>query len=488
MMCHASRIPLSTSAHSLAPTPPSPSAVIRLRPLLLPITVIGIILNVLRLLNTMRGTRKAMVVTVEDFFDAFIPTTPQKRTNKAFHGWDKFPSMGYHEISRRVSKFLNKTQLISGSSFIPIRERNRDVNVIWAALWPDGQAPVVERRAPQSVSLAHLFTMDLPIIFRNWNGEDPDGPFAMTLRESDVTDEQSALRAEVFERVLPLFMYQQRTHCFAIVVIDDSICILRVDRSGIVSTKPLSTSTRDGRVLYDFLDCYSRLSPEERGWDPTFETIPHDSPLGQHMRDRAKQIEGEDEAGTYARSVFAKSLDTTWPWLKIAVDDDTAAGGRREFLVGKPHYYTGDVFGRGSRGYVALDATDLDGRFVYLKDIWRPLKTGFEREGVTVKHLNERDVPHVPVLVCHGDVPGQTTKSRDLWIRYGPEDASEEFLDALSKHQHYRIVTRDVCKPLEDFTDSRKLVYAFWCCVHGEFIRKNLPPKYRKFHQNVTTY
>ena len=71
--------------------------------------------------------------------------------------------------------------------------------------------------------------------------------------------------------------------------------------------------------------------------------------------------------------------------------------------------------GRGTRGYVALDAGS--GALVWLKDTWRVDYEGVEREGDILGRLNEARIVNAPMLVCHGDVLDQTTQTPRLWER-----------------------------------------------------------------------
>ena len=163
---------------------------------------------------------------------------------------------------------------------------------------------------------------------------------------------------------------------------------------------------------------------------------------------------------------------------------DEVADSCHYFAVGKPHFYSGGVVGRGTCGYIAVPLDeknkpmplriDKDGKalplaeackfapagtddksqksdfrdvyFVYLKDAWRVDHPGIEKEGAVLHVLNEHKVPFVPTLLYHGDLAEQDTLSYSRWPAYHEK---EDPIDCpLKAHQHYRLVVAEVGKPL----------------------------------------
>ena len=113
-------------------------------------------------------------------------------------------------------------------------------------------------------------------------------------------------------------------------------------------------------------------------------------------------------------------------------------------------------------------AAPLKRKFYYLKDAWRVAHDGIEMEGLILEELNAGNVPFVPTVACHGDVPGfmQTTDWERFWHQYHPDKTEEEC--PLKKQRHYRVAVEEVGKTLEDFGDSsQSLVVAILCCLIG---------------------
>ena len=276
---------------------------------------------------------------------------------------------------------------------------------------------------------------------------------------------------------------QHRMFVFMLFFLGNSVRIARFDRSGVFVTRKFDYKA-NGSVLADFLCRYSRLSDAERGYDPSVSRILPNTLLYNAMCQRAKDKKADDPRD-YIRELFQKSLHAEWPWWKVEVHAHAPRGKTRnqrnhtvirKFVVGMPHFQAPGVAGRGTRGYVALPVRDDDtiaddAKFVYLKDAWRVDHNGIDQEGLTLQFLNDEHVEYVPTLLCHGDLPGQVTKSQDHWKAFHPEKEKVP----LKRHQHYRLVMKEVGLPLEEFKDnSSELCEAIFCCLKGMFYRSVL--------------
>ncbi|KAI0759291.1 hypothetical protein BD413DRAFT_675011 [Trametes elegans] len=186
--------------------------------------------------------------------------------------------------------------------------------------------------------------------------------------------------------------------------------------------------------------------------------------------------DGEDtRVFKYVRERFQASLENGWLRYKLRVGPE-----RRIFLVGKPTFCSRSQFGRGARGYIALDPRSR--RFVYLKDCWRPFGSDVKLEGEYINELNGgKAAPYVPRLLCHGDVaaaqgfptaPRPATGSKrtiddvmetDRQTPYPKEDDRT----ASSDYRHYRIVYKDVCLDFISFVSSEQLVRFTYQCIVG---------------------
>ncbi|KAI0776292.1 hypothetical protein BD413DRAFT_610960 [Trametes elegans] len=292
-------------------------------------------------------------------------------------------------------------------------------------------------------------------------------------------DEFDAIsRRKVLDRLLSelelIAQHQQRMFQYMVLFLGAFARILRADQSGIFVTDKFDYRGEDGLILAGLLRNLGRASPARRGFDTTATRVSPRSAEGKEMLRKGRDV-GEDD---HVKQMFSDSLDLHWPWWKLEVPDEMAinsapagpaavAGKRdshpgktRSYLVGKPYFQASGVIGRFTRGYVALEVTDprRPGQFVFLKDAWRVVSGGIEKEGVVLETLKENKVQFIPTVLCHGDITGQRSISQVHWPKYhkGCE---------LKTHQHYRLVVKEVCKPLYQFKDNTELAFVMWCCL-----------------------
>ncbi|KDQ59814.1 hypothetical protein JAAARDRAFT_153902, partial [Jaapia argillacea MUCL 33604] len=125
-----------------------------------------------------------------------------------------------------------------------------------------------------------------------------------------------------------------------------------------------------------------------------------------------------------------------------------------QFIVGRPHFRNDDVVGRATRGYVALNVETME--FVWLKDVWRI--RDLHKEGDVIYEMNEAQVPNVPTLVCHGDVEDQRTLTDKLLENKVQDRRMKGYI-------HYRLVVREVARPLWEFENGQELVQILGGCL-----------------------
>ncbi|KAI0311259.1 hypothetical protein OF83DRAFT_1177768 [Amylostereum chailletii] len=239
--------------------------------------------------------------------------------------------------------------------------------------------------------------------------------------------------------------FQSRSFVFSVVLMEDSARLIRWDRSGaIVTERFVWTNPTD--PLADFLGRFDRLSPEQRGHDPTSCTP-------------------TQEEATMARAAFAGSpsadVSPDEPLRKLTVRDDTT-NKLHSFIVGSPQWCSRSLAGRATSGYVAFDIKTK--YLVYLKDTWRIVGPGMQKEGDIYRRLHAKGVTHIAPMRCAGDVEGQRTRTQDfvseLWACGGAQ---------IAEHQRYRIVLGVVGRPLDSFKSTFELCQAIADAVEGEF-------------------
>lgn len=382
------------------------------------------------------------------------------------------------------------------------------------------------------------------------------------------------MRNQILDYARIVHEYQHRVCIFGLFVIGPEFRLMRFDHSGIIVTKK-ENYAQNPRPLLSFLAWFDSLSDEDQGLDPTAMLLTKGSRAYQLMDDFAKEhesdlphSEGETVDATpsppcdvptpapksdaparntrqqtkaaavisqmdesyldaveldnedprvfkYVRDQFRESLDHNWPRYKLEVGQGKM---KRIFLVGKPVWTAFWLFGRGTRGYVALDVKAR--RFAFLKDCWRPFYVDVKPEGCYLELLNEEASKdpriHVPIVIAHGDVAAQVTftasfaqarsaaakqanQARSEVPREDPpsptpasnlramdsafELATPHHASTASSHEleggqqsenrvyrHYRIAFKDVCLPFTAIRSSKQLVRGLYHCMMSTLV------------------
>ncbi|KAI9062415.1 hypothetical protein FKP32DRAFT_844644 [Trametes sanguinea] len=296
-------------------------------------------------------------------------------------------------------------------------------------------------------------------------------------------DKRQDVLGQVMCYAVLVFDNQHRTHHFTLLLLGPMARIMRWDRSGMLATKKFDY-TEKPEYLARFLWRFGRMTPEQRGHDPTAQRVLPGSDHYNLMHARAETVRRAEDGTVvdeHARQIFKDSLfiksspqeDGKPPvnlrpaplWRLTVVD----SGRLREFLVGLPHTTAGTLAGRGTRTYVAVDLAHRDGPFVYLKDAWRVDHKGIEQEGKILALLNDDSdggpVQGVPTLVCHGDVGGQVTRTQKTWLDKHPNVKPEDC--PLKTHRHYRLVVQEVCRPVREFGSFVVLIGVIYDCIEA---------------------
>ncbi|OSD02228.1 hypothetical protein PYCCODRAFT_412716 [Trametes coccinea BRFM310] len=373
---------------------------------------------------------------------------------------------------------------------------------------------------------------------------------------------RTAVRNQILDYARVVHEYQHRICIFGLFVIGPEFRLMRFDHSGIIVTKK-ENYAQNPRLLLSFLAWFDSLSDEEQGLDPTATLLkkgsrayrlmdafaekndsdmshdegapvdatptPYDvstpppkpdvparntrqqtkavaaiSTMDESYLDAVEPVSGDPRVFRYVRDQFRESLEHDWPRYKLVVGQGEE---KRIFLVGKPVWTAFWLFGRGTRGYVALDVKTR--RFMFLKDCWRPFYEGVEPEGCYLELLNEDAAKdpriRVPTVIAHGDVAEQVTftaryaldcaaagkvdgqeprikaspatapvatavdsgtggdsqQSTDAETLDGPRDDDTDY----RLYTHYRIVFKDVCLPFTSVKSSKQLVSCLYNCI-----------------------
>ncbi|KAI0368165.1 hypothetical protein BV20DRAFT_1054162 [Pilatotrama ljubarskyi] len=420
-----------------------------------------------------------------------------------------------------------------------------------AGLYPEGCVPPADRPDWTHCRLYIEFKKG-NVAYDPWD----DRP---TEQAESERSSRKKVRGQLIAYAQNIFHYQHRTALLSLFIIGEEFRAMWWDRSGVIVSKK-ANYYKDPKLLLEFIWHFVQLSDEQQGLDPTATLIkaydsdfklmnylaqPHaldmdylepgtedivtDSPLARSATndvslsssDEARPLEAQPEGHgdsplhqvdwekqpvfKYVRQQFRESLAPRWPRYRLEVGEE-----KRVFLVAKPIFKSSTMFGRATRGYVAVDVET--GRFVFLKDSWRPFYKGVEPEGSYLEMFkNHKDSEmDVPTVVCHGDVGNQVAftagyeemgrearkRARLEALRtkrvpldsnpsssankkranpgdeaqrasQGPIPASED--ESLRHHIHYRIAVEEVCLPFSEFRTTEQLIRLMSDCIETHY-------------------
>ncbi|KAI1783668.1 hypothetical protein LXA43DRAFT_1102241 [Ganoderma leucocontextum] len=254
------------------------------------------------------------------------------------------------------------------------------------------------------------------------------------------------------EYIAHILAHQHRTHVLALYVFRDEARLCYFDRSGGVVSKPFHYGTSDDTTLQRFFYRLAGMTHQQLGFDPTatlasqevvddlrnwVATIPT-----EYLREQAYQALCWDPKTRRSSSV-------EWPTHEIAFKDKT-------LYIGKPAFSNLSLFGRSTRGYVAIEKeTEEDGSTAYalryLKDAWRLMHPNIHPEHEVYERLASRGVSrYVPTCLGGEDVPDEC----GVWQQ------TKTWVPLRSKplpRGHYRVLLKEVCRPLSHFDDFSDL-------------------------------
>jgi len=277
--------------------------------------------------------------------------------------------------------------------------------------------------------------------------EDPLTPNANDFRFEVDTQDAKKVRGQLSSYVSALLGSQFRLHTFVILVFGKYARLMFWDRSGATVTQRFiyaRHSEAPRHFLPEFLWRYSHASPCQRGHDPTVRpTLPGEV---KKFGNATKQLQKENSCHSEFRIMMIPDRD-----------DPTV---ERDFLISyPPQHKTCSPFGRATRPMVACD---MDGNSVFIKDYWRTVMPGMEKEGEIYKILEQHKVPHIAPFGVGNDLRDYTTVTHTLrsedWACWTSE---------MVQLRLYRMSMNVVGRSLTNFKSSREYVMAIADAMEG---------------------
>ncbi|EJF67468.1 hypothetical protein DICSQDRAFT_142985 [Dichomitus squalens LYAD-421 SS1] len=268
-------------------------------------------------------------------------------------------------------------------------------------------------------------------------------------------------RGQLVEYATEIFNRQHRQSLFMIHFTYDCARFLRFDRSGAVVSEEFDYIACP-QLIGSFLSRLSRMGRAERGYDPTATLA------SEEQATTFRELHNRFHPDSATARGLGNAVADGWPIYLLTIDapfsSDGAAVRRgtspssRHFLVGKPASQSSSLVGKVAKGFVAYDMTNQ--QVVFIKDGWRPDSSEVQSEYETYLQLREMASGelYIPTLLGGGDVTfdGQRQQTTSF----------NELSNLIPPLAHCRLIFKEICRPLEDFTNSYELVKAVtWALV-----------------------
>ncbi|KAA1473551.1 hypothetical protein DENSPDRAFT_802761 [Dentipellis sp. KUC8613] len=242
-----------------------------------------------------------------------------------------------------------------------------------------------------------------------------------------------------------VFTHQHRTHVYALYVFRHQARILYFDRAGCIVSEPFQYDNGTYTPLHRFFWRLAHMSNEERGYDHSAVLASEDEvkKMVEYARDPPTEyIGGQIYRALSWDSEKGAPRSTQWPVYKVTM-------GSRRLLIARPIASSHSLYGRCTRGYIAYDPKARTVSF--LKDCWRADHPRAVAEHEVYKRLAAHGVSNI--ATCEGSE--DVLDSRGRWQVTKAHGAGDN--KSRLAFGHYRILLREVCRPLIDFKDFREL-------------------------------
>ncbi|PIL30416.1 hypothetical protein GSI_07603 [Ganoderma sinense ZZ0214-1] len=294
------------------------------------------------------------------------------------------------------------------------------------------------------------------------------------------------------EHQLNVFKCQHRTFCYTVYICFDMARLLYVDRAGAFVSEPFSW-VEPTSLLHEFIWKLAKLASNDRHGDMGHDTTAKVISLGE--RRRFVREAKNPALAAHIRAGLKKAAAEDCPLYELTVEDvppspdewfpdepfpehpgpsrsptnsetrsassagdptaSSPTSSTHRFIVGRPHFSSGALAGRCTKGFMAFDVTDPK-KWVpcFLKDSWRPYVPGHTRPEhlvyVRLRRMNVVKEDGIATLICGGDVGGRHAQCTRVQDDLPPENRPVPRV-------HYRLVLEDIGLPLSEFRNFGEL-------------------------------
>ncbi|KDQ51245.1 hypothetical protein JAAARDRAFT_211210 [Jaapia argillacea MUCL 33604] len=282
-----------------------------------------------------------------------------------------------------------------------------------------------------------------------------DDPF-VSLQDRDIRYETTV---QFYDYALHMTKAKPRCFVFGIGIFGHFCRFFCWDRSASVVSERFNYIT-DPEILADFLVRLDRVGQEGRGVDVTASLPVTAAAEVKLVQDACKEA---------VRRGLVDHLPDVTAATRILVPTTTGSEEEEVFLsVGSPIFNSQDLFGPGTRTWLAIRAGSDDLQFVVLKDAWR--EEGWRSEGAIYDEIygREEGCPGTGTFAF-----GVARMDRDVELGNDVDDSRRQtrvpdlHKGKYIKRTHHRAILLSVGIPLHRFSSTRQLIEAIRDAIIG---------------------
>jgi hypothetical protein len=313
----------------------------------------------------------------------------------------------------------------------------------------------------------HSTTTEVPKTPENHTSADDAKPTDDSSSEPSIFFEKDSVKSKYTLGQLAIyasemFGHQQRTHIFQLLIAGRTARFILFDHSGAVVTDAIDY-VQDSKLLVEFFWRLNHMSKVARGWDSTARQ-PASKDIAMFKKVINTFLEDMNMPDSSKRRLpnAEHTLNAAYDVHKMLVTDAEDENSSMELLVQGPMFKATTALGRFTRGYLAVPTNgSARDEPLFFKDTWRVNYHMMETEAKVYKLLEKYGVPHVPRLICGGDVTDENGNvQKTISVDWAEKQALKISYEPLRKHSHHRIVQR-IAYPIESAENSKEFVQAF---------------------------
>lgn len=275
-----------------------------------------------------------------------------------------------------------------------------------------------------------------------------------------VKGSEDQTRGQLTEYAAEILLRQHRTFVFTVAVHRTSARLMRWTQISCIISEPISLENDKAR-FYEFFWRLRDATGTQLGLDPTATKLPEAVLETSGLLDAFSRFPSACRAQAYIEAALLKPL---WSLYRLEVTNADDPKTMRTFIVRNLSSEHVSPVGKSSKPFIAFDEQYDVFCFLKPEDSWRAVSDEFHSELEIYGFLKGCAVTKTATVVCGGNVlnPDGSMQITGTGALQDPPG----YLPLA----HIRIVLKEVCIPLREYTDSLQLCKCILDGVSGESI------------------